>query len=193
MKNVILVLDIEATGFSPKKECILELGIVSLNIETGEIKELFNKTFKEPHFEERLAKHHAAEKDHHKIWIFDNSDMTIEEIMKSKDLKDYHCEIQDIFDNHLGNIVAWNNGLDTRFLENRRFMLGAPMSDPMRGSTSYFGLKNVKGAPKAPSLEEAVRILFPDEEYDEDHRGLADARDAARVIHKLIQLGVYRR
>ena len=37
MKEEIAVIDLESTGFSHKKDCILELGMVSLNTKTGEI------------------------------------------------------------------------------------------------------------------------------------------------------------
>ena len=42
MSKEIIVLDIETTGLEPKEDLILELGMVKLNLETGEISELFD-------------------------------------------------------------------------------------------------------------------------------------------------------
>jgi DNA polymerase III epsilon subunit-like protein len=41
----IIVLDLETTGLKPQFDEIVELGIVSLDLETGEITTLFNQLF----------------------------------------------------------------------------------------------------------------------------------------------------
>ena len=192
MIKEICVIDIETTGFSKEKDCILELGATSLNLDTGERKPLFNATFKEPHFTERLEKHYAAEKEHHNIWIFDNSDMTVQEIMSSKDIEEYRPQIQAIFDKYQGRITAWNRPFDAGFLEYRGFNLGAQMSDPMRDSTDYFQLQSDKGGYKWPKVTEAMQLLFPVIQYVEEHRGLSDSDDEALIIGELIKLGVYK-
>ena len=183
MKEIICVLDIESSGLSHKKDCILELGMVSLNTKTGEIKPLFNHTFKEKHL---TARHRTS-------WIFDNSDMTLEDIRESEDIEFYREEIQGIFDKFKDNIVAYNRNFDADFLESRGFDLGEAMGDPMRISTDYFKLpsKNGRGF-KWPKVTECFSALFPDEEYEEAHRGYSDSEDEARIIFELIKLGVYK-
>ena len=47
MNKEILVLDIETTGLQSDKDLILELGMVKLNLETGEITTLFDAVFKD--------------------------------------------------------------------------------------------------------------------------------------------------
>ena len=86
MKNEIIVLDIETTGLDLNQDFILELGMVALNIENGEIIELFNEVFKDPNLTAR----------HHKSWIFENGFMDIEEVRKALPLSQYFEEIQSI-------------------------------------------------------------------------------------------------
>ena len=45
MPREIIVLDIETTGLNPKEDLILELGMVKLSLETGEITVLFDQVF----------------------------------------------------------------------------------------------------------------------------------------------------
>ncbi len=47
MSKEILVLDIETTGLQTNEDLILELGMVKLNLETGEITTLFDAVFKD--------------------------------------------------------------------------------------------------------------------------------------------------
>jgi len=180
--NKILVIDIETTGFNHKKDCILELGIVELNVETGEIIELFDKQFKEGHLSGK----------HHKSWIFENGFMTHDEVRTAKPLTDYFDEVQLIFNNYLGKICAWNRSFDVDFLKSRGFDLGKNIDDPMQASAEYFNLPHKKGGfGKWPSAQEAWDILFPDVKKIEIHRGLDDSKMEAKIIFELINKGVY--
>jgi hypothetical protein len=181
MKEEILVLDIEATDVNKKVALLLELGAVVLNTKTGDIREVFSATFKDP----KLTRKHS------KAWIFDNSDMTVEEIRNSKPITDYQDEIQAIFTEFSGRITAWNRPYDSGVLERYGFDLGEEMGDPMRISTPHFGLLNKGGRPKWPKVIEAYPIIMGVEKYDEAHRGLQDAKDEAAIIYELIKLGVY--
>ena len=60
MNKEILVLDIETTGLQSDKDLILELGMVKLNLETGEITTLFDAVFKDARLTAR----------HREAWIF---------------------------------------------------------------------------------------------------------------------------
>jgi DNA polymerase-3 subunit epsilon len=48
MENIILVVDIETTGFLNQGGLIIEIGIVKLNLENGEISPAFNSLIREP-------------------------------------------------------------------------------------------------------------------------------------------------
>ncbi len=183
MKDKILVLDIETTGFSHEKDCILELGCVSLDLETGKTRKLFDEVFREPHLSAR----------HHNAWIFDNEFMTHEEVRESKPLSEYKDKIQSIFDKYKGKIVAWNRPFDADFLKSRGFDLGEDLPDPMRVSTGYFKIpsKGRRIGYKWPSAQEAYDALFPEENLIEKHRGFEDCKMEAKIIYELIKEGVY--
>jgi len=178
----ILVIDIETTGFNHKNDCILELGIVELNLESGEINEIFDKQFKEPHL---TAKHHNA-------WIFENGFMTHDDVRSAKPLLDYFNEIQSIFNSSLGKICAWNRSFDVDFLKSRGFELGKNMADPMQMSAEFFNLPHKNGGfGKWPSAQEAWNILFPETKKIELHRGLDDAKMEAKIIFELVNKNIY--
>ena len=128
MKNKLLVLDIETTGFNHKDDCILELGIVELDLKTGEIKTLFDEQFQELHLR---AKHLNA-------WIFENKFMKHEDVRGKKDIKEHASRIQLILDLYKDRVTAWNRPFDIDFLTSRGFDFGKELDDPMRVSTEFF-------------------------------------------------------
>ena len=60
----------------------------------------------------------------------------------------------------------------------------------MIDTTDYFGIENEWGY-KWPKAQEAWDILFPDEPFTEEHRGLSDAQMEAKIIFELYQRGAY--
>ncbi len=46
-RESIAVVDIETTGFSHQKDCIVEIGICELDLNSGNCRELFNKLIRE--------------------------------------------------------------------------------------------------------------------------------------------------
>jgi hypothetical protein len=96
--------------------------MVKLNLETGEISELFDKVFKDPKL---TAKHREA-------WIFQNGFMDIEEVRNAKPISEYVNEIQEIMNDFQGLITAWNRAFDSAFLEHEGFNLGSPVECPMK-------------------------------------------------------------
>ena len=177
----ILVLDIETTGLSPKTDFILELGIVKLNLETGEITTLFDEVFKDPNL---TAKHR-------KSWIFENGFMNIEEIRNAQPLERYRTQIQNILLPFQGRITAWNREFDESFLYANGFDLGADIPCPMKASTHFFKIKGTRGF-KWPKAQEAWDILFPETHKIEAHRGLDDSIMEAKIIFELVKRGVYK-
>lgn len=179
--NEILVLDIETTGLSPINDYILELGIVKLNTNTGEITELFDEVFKDPNL---TAKHRNS-------WIFENGFMEIEEIRNAKPLSHYAEAIQEILTPFKGKITAWNRNFDQSFLHANGFDLGEDVQCPMKASTDFFKIEGPRGY-KWPKAQEAWDILFPANRKIEAHRGLDDSIMEAKIIYELIQLGHYK-
>lgn len=181
MPKEILVLDIETTGLKPNEDLILELGMVKLNLETGEIASLFDQVFKDPKLN---AKHREA-------WIFQNGFMELDEVRNAQPLAAYAQEIQAIMNGFNGCITAWNRDFDSAFLENAGFNLGPAIGCPMKESVDYFKIDGRFGY-KWPKAQEAWDILFPETPKIEEHRGLDDAKMEAHIIYELYQKEVYK-
>ncbi|WP_139955734.1 3'-5' exonuclease [Flavicella sediminum] len=180
MQNELIVLDIETTGLSPVNDFILELGIVKLDLDTGEITTLFDAVFKDPKL---TAKHRNA-------WIFQNGYMELSEVRNANPLSDYEDEIQEILDAYKGKITAWNRSFDSNFLVANGFDLGEDVPCPMKESTKFFKISGTRGY-KWPKAQEAWDVLFPSEHKIEQHRGLDDSIMEAKIIYELVQIGVY--
>jgi len=178
--NEIIVLDIETTGLSPKQDYILELGIVKLNLENGEIIELFNQVFKDPNLGD----------EHYKSWIFENGFLKKDEIENAQPMSLYFNEIQSILNPFKGRIMAWNRDFDKEFLNKNGFDLGEDILCPMKTSTNFFKLKGSYGRYKWPKAQEAWDILFPNNPKIEKHRGLDDSKMEAEIIYELYKRGV---
>jgi len=180
----LLVIDIETTGFNHQSDCILELGVVELDLETGNITELLDVQLKETHLS---AKHHTA-------WIFENGFMSHEDVRTANSLQTHFDEIQNIFNNYLGRICAWNRSFDVDFLKSRGFDLGKDIDDPMKISAEFFNIPypNGKRFGKWPSAQEAWDSLFPETKKIELHRGLDDAKMEAKIIFELVKKDIYK-
>ena len=175
----IIVLDIETTGLDPEKDFILELGMVKLNLDNGEIIELFDKVFKDPNLTAR----------HHKSWIFEKGHMEIEEVRTALPLSEYFDEIQSIMNPYKGRITAWNRDFDSKFLVKSGFDLGTDILCPMKNSVDFFKIEGNYGY-KWAKAQEAWDILFPDTPKIEQHRGLDDSKMEAAIIYDLHKKGV---
>ena len=180
MTSEIIVLDIETTGLNPDCDLILELGMVTLNLDNGQITEVFDQVFKDPKL---TAKHRKA-------WIFENGFMELDEIRNAEPISAYMNEIQSIMNPFKGRITAWNRDFDSAFLEKNGFDLGQEMICPMRTSVDYFKIEGNYGY-KWPKAQEAWDILFPDTPKIEGHRGLDDSKMEAAIIFELYKRGVY--
>ena len=182
----ILVLDIETTGFLNQGGSIVEIGIVELNLDNGEIKEVYNSLCREKILS---AKH----KEEPFGWIFRNSDLTPEEVRKAPEFEKVKEEVQEILDQYPLGCTAFNNAFDFGFLRSRGFKIeGLPC--PMKLSTNICKIPNRNGYAgyKWPSVEEAFAFFFPDIDYTEKHRGADDAFHEAMIVHKLFQMNVFK-
>lgn len=182
--NEILVLDIETTGFQNQGGSIVEIGIVSLNLDTGEIKEVFNSLLREDIL---TAKHREEPYG----WIFRNSDLTVDEVRKALPADNVFDEVQKILDSYPLGCTAYNNKFDFGFLRDRGIKIKS-LPCPMMLSTDICKIPGRFDSYKWPSVEEAFAFFFPEEEYKEKHRGLDDAKHEAMIVYKLYQDGVFK-
>ncbi|MCK5614219.1 3'-5' exonuclease [Candidatus Pacearchaeota archaeon] len=183
MDSKILILDIETTGFSPKKNRIVELGIVSLDLLNGEIVTLFDECICEPGI---------TKEEIEKSWIWQNSDITMLDIFDGEKWSECFTEVQGIINDHQIGATAFNNKFDFSFMDARGFIFPAKLRCPMELSTNICKLpkKNGNGY-KWPTAEEAYRHFFPDRIYVEKHRGADDAKHEAEIVYELYKLGVF--
>lgn len=184
MNNTILVVDIETTGFLNKGGMIVEIGIVKLDLATGEITPAYNSLVKE----EGFGSHHTVGAFG---WIFNNSDLTYEEVDKAPSLESQRDDIQALFDQHYA--TAFNKAFDFDFLRDRGFTikdLPCPMkvATPICKLPSQYGYSNYKW----PTVEEAWAHFFGKKTgYIEAHRGYDDAVHEAKIVNKLFELGYF--
>ena len=172
--DTVAVVDIETTGFSHQNDCIVEIGICELDLDSGEHRELFNKIIKESHFSNQ----------HCNAWIFKNSDLRYEDILDAQPLNFCKKELQKIF--NIYTVTAFNKRFDFDFLENRGFTL-KELPCPMLIAVDILKLPPRKPGTlyKWPNVEETWNYLFPDKKYIEKHRGYDDAVHEALIIFEL--------
>ena len=181
MKNKIAILDIETTDFINDGGKIVEVGIVELDINTGYTKIVYNKVTHETGITRQEVEN---------SWIIANSDLTVEAVMHSTNLTKLKPEIQAVIDSYPSGITAYNNAFDYKFMKDRGFILRKTLPCPMRVSRNIVCAKDKRGRVKAPTVEEAYKYFFPNEKYIEKHRGADDALHEAKIVFKLIELGV---
>ena len=178
----ILIIDIETTGFSHRSAKIVEIGIVELNLATGEKQIVFDQVCQEQG---------TTIEEIEKSWIVENSTLTTEEILAAKFLHDLSPEIQDIINKYEHGATAFNNVFDFGFLESRGFVFPKKLACPMQLSTNICKIPSPRGF-KWPKVEEAHTHFFGNVGYIEQHRGADDAFHEADIVLELFKLGVFK-
>ena len=184
MKDCILVTDIESTGFSHEYDFILEIGIVSLNIKTGEIIPLVNECVWKKGITKEVIEH---------SWIVKNSSLTVEDIWYGNRIDKIKNLIQTIIDHYPLGMTAYNSSFDFRMLKHYNFTF-KELPCPMQILTDILKINkpNFRGGYKYPSVTESYNHFFPNEDYVEEHRALSDAIDEAKIIWEMIKQGIYK-
>lgn len=182
-ENKILVIDIETTNFLQKGGSIVEIGSVSLDLESGEITEVFNSLLREPILT-------AAHRD---AWIFSNSDLTPEMVRDAPEASLIYPQVQYIIDHYPAGVTAYNRNFDVDFLVSRGIRFGKLLPCPMLLLTPICKLPFPRGGNgyKFPKCEEAYLYLFPESAYIEKHRGCDDAWHEAEICYELYRRGIF--
>lgn len=178
----ILIIDIETTGFQNQGGKIVEVGIVALDLDTGE---------KEIVFDSVVHERPITRKEVESSWIVQNKYMTVEEIQTSEMLHNKLSEIQRIINSHPHGATAFNRSFDFDFLKSRGVTFPKELPCPMLLSTDICKLPNKNGysSYKWPKVEEAYNHFFPSNEYVELHRGADDAFHEADIVYYLYKNG----
>ena len=181
----ILIIDIETTGFLNAGGKIVEVGICSLELETGKIEKVYDQVTHE---------RGVTLEEVQNSWIIEHSDLTADKIRFSIAFDLQKDMIQRFINLYPDGATAYNNRFDFEFLESRGINFPKKLACPMIISTPILKLKKRNGSAghKWPSVEEAYHYFFPDEDYVEKHRGFDDCVHEAKIVKKLFDLGKFK-
>lgn len=175
----VVVVDCETTGLYPHYDLILEIGIVELNLLTGETKILFDSLVKESMFSE----------EHRHSWIFENSDLSFDEVMNAPLLDELKPEIQAIFNRN--SVTAYNKSFDLGFLKSRGIHVPNELPCIMLTATNILKIPFLRGIKKFkwPKCQESFEFFFPATSYIEKHRAVDDAIHEAMILYEIFRRG----
>ncbi len=179
MNKLVAVVDIETTGFQNQGGLIVEVGIVGLNLSTGEVVEEFSSLVKEKGFGEKHTKQPYG-------WIFQNSTLKPEEVDNAPLWESVKPAIQKVFDKYPLGATAYNKRFDFGFLKSRGLKI-KELNCIMLKATPIVNLPSNRGfsTPKWPTVEEAWAYFFPSRPYQEAHRALDDAVHEAQIAYAI--------
>ncbi|KKM90743.1 hypothetical protein LCGC14_1235580 [marine sediment metagenome] len=175
----VLVVDIETTGLDIKKDLIVEIAILELNLKNNSTKILFNSIIKEPDFN----------KAHFNSWIFKEGYVNANELDEAPLLDNVFDEIQ----NHLEKspVTAFNKNFDLGFLRSRGFSIPKEFPCIMLVSAKLLYKLKPENGYKWPSLKKAYNFFIGKEEFSENHRALYDVSREAELLYKLYEAGEF--
>jgi len=179
----ILIIDIETTGFLNGGGKIVEVGIVELDLRSGNRTILFDKVTHETGI---------TRDEVERAWIIKNSDLTVEEIRQSANLEKLIPVIQQIINSYPAGATAFNNKFDFDFLESRGVIFPKKLACPMLLSTNICKIPGQYGNYKWPKVQEAYDFYFGKNDYIEQHRGADDAIHEAEIVYELYLRGVFK-
>ena len=184
MKDIAIV-DIETSGFQGQGGLIVEIGIVGLNLETGGVTDEFNAIVKEDGFGEKHSKDPYG-------WVFQNSDLTYNNVLLANNLTSMLPTIQEIFNKYTLGATAFNKKFDFGFLKSRGLII-KELPCIMLSATPVVNLPPNSGFTDAkwPKVEEAWEYFFPNTQYKEAHRALDDAKHEALIAYELYKRGKF--
>ena len=180
----IIVVDLETAAHDPSKSdlrdldnsLIIEVGIVKANLETGTIEPVFNEVCREDKT--------CSEKS----WIFQNSSLTVEQIVSSNHFNEYKQEIQELFNEYYA--TSWWQEFDFKRLEHssRGLSIVNRFWDPVIALKPYLKLPPIRPTGyKRPKVEEAYMYFNEGKSLDHPHRALDDATIEAEIIIQAVQ------
>ena len=183
MSEKILLIDIETTDLSPETGKIVEVGIVRLDLATGEKFVLLDQIC----WETGITRKEVEES-----WIVKNNYMSVEEIRRSMNFTLITPVIQKFIDLHPAGATAFNRNFDFNFLKSRGITFQKELACPMLLSTEVCKLPGKFGKFKWPKAEEAWNFFYPGADYKEKHRGADDAWHEADIVQALYREGIFK-
>lgn len=170
----VLVVDIETTGLSGfPADLVVDIGISSLELDSGIVEPVYSSVVGHDVSSWGFARRNA--------WIFENSDLTIEEVGNAKPFCEVLREVRSIVNGHL--VTSFNTSFDfDRFLLRSPWNLKPVLCPDIMAAAS----RPVSGSDRWPRLDAAYRTLCPDDPAAirgaQRHRALEDSLQAAHVL-----------
>ena len=174
----ILVVDIEIGNIDVTKDkwavenCLIcEIGIVNLDLDSGEIKPVFDQTCREDISPDPES------------WVFKNTSLTCKMVNESTHLKDFKDELQKIFNSK--PVTSWNHEFDFKHLEcpSRCLTIPTKFWDPKRTLKNFLKIPFDSGTGyKWPKVTEAFKYFYPNKKWQQNHRAIDDATIEAAII-----------
>lgn len=180
----ILIIDIETTGFLNAGGEIIEIGVVSLDLEDGSREILIDE----------LCRHQDLKlEDVQNSWIAENSDIDPKAVINARDLDCLLPSIQEVINDFPLGATAYNNTFDFGFMEAAGFTFPKKLACPMKLSTNICKIPKKRGyGYKWPKVQEAYDFFFGKTDYIEKHRGADDAKHEAKIVYELYKRGIFK-
>lgn len=185
MSKKIAIVDLEASGLRPDTDLILDIGIVELDLVTGDRRIIFDSRVREATFGD----------DHRNSWIFKNSDLRFEYIENAPSFDDIKDTIQNIFNKYY--VTAYNKSFDLGFLKCRGIKFPNELPCIMLRASNIckipFKMNSLEDDKKYkwPHFSEVWDHFFPDNNYSGENRAVDDARDEAFILFQMYKNGLY--
>jgi DNA polymerase-3 subunit epsilon len=122
-------------------------------------------------------------------WIFQNSSLTIEDVLKAPTWESLEASVQAIFDEY--PVTAFNKAFDFGFLRARGIEIKCEVECIMLAATPICQIPkpwdDENDPYKWPTATEAYTHFYPDEKYVEAHRAYDDCVHEAKVLYAMIK------
>jgi DNA polymerase III epsilon subunit-like protein len=170
----LLLIDLETTHLNPARGSIVEIGAVTLDLNTREIDRVFDEIIK------------PEQEFNTNAWIFANSSLSVKDVKAGKTLD----EIRDTFQQLLSSypVIAYNQKFDFSFLTHNGFSIECAGRDPMYDATDLLKIPRYDGY-KYPKVQECLNYF--EINVIEPHRAIEDAELEAQIVLCLMDAGAY--
>jgi DNA polymerase III alpha subunit (gram-positive type) len=176
----IFVVDVETDSVKPQLANILEIGMASVDLDTGQIELLFDTLVCPPGLD--------GMEPWLNCWFMQNSHVDPDLIRKAPKLADIKTGIEAYL--ALGPVTAYNLSFDLAVLNHNG--IETHQTWPCLMQTAKFACKIPgKFGYKLPKFSEAWAFFYPNEPFEEKHRAAYDAMHEAQLALSLSRRGYF--
>ena len=175
----IIIVDIETGVIEPTlnsyeiDNCLIcEIGMVNLDMETGETTVIYDGTC-----QENPGAHPSS-------WVFKHTSLTLQEVTDSPHFHELKPPLQELLDDPRP-VTSWSHDFDIAILESRGLKIPNKFWDPKTTLKHLLKIHHPSGqGHKWPSVQEAHNYFNPDKTLEQTHRATQDAQIEADIIYR---------